>query len=116
MLLEALFENGGLVLGEPELLSRGLTVFFIADASSLDVEIFAIGLSLAPLAAHARHRAVGRRHARLVFAVARGRQPVHVDAPKKRSGPDPARFEVGVSICMSDRKEIRTNQNKQKSN
>lgn len=73
VLFEAVFEDGRLVLGEPELLSRGLTVLFIADASgtvSVDVEIFAIGLSLASLPAHARHRAVRGRH---VLAVGRRR-------------------------------------------
>lgn len=107
MLLEALFKNGRLVLGEPELLSRSLSVFFIADssrASSLDLVLVLVainGFSLAPLPAHARDRAVRRRHAGLVLAVrCCRRRPVDVDSPEERSGLDPTH--VGAPICTCE--------------
>jgi hypothetical protein len=98
---EALFENSWLVLGEPELLSRGFSVFFIADTtrgSSLNLMVLPVGFSLASLAAHARYRAVWGWYAHFFFAIAGGRQPVHVDASEERSSLGPARF--GVPICM----------------
>lgn len=99
VLLEALFKNDGLVLGEPELLSRGFTVFFITDTSRaipLKIMLFPVSFSLASLSAQARYRAIGGWNASFFFAIARGRQPVHVDASEERSSLCTTRFRVSA--------------------
>lgn len=80
MLFEAFLEDGGLILGEAELLPGVLGVLFVADSAGETVVIFA----LAALAAEAGDGAVwGGDSAFLLLR--RLRQTVHVDSLQKRS-------------------------------
>ena len=97
MLLEALLEDGGLVLGQPELLARPAAGVLVvaADAGSRGVVALLLRSATArrwraTLPAEAGQRAVGRRRAGvLVLAAASppalpGWRPVHVDPPQER--------------------------------
>ena len=111
VLLETFFEYSGLVLWEPELLSRGLTVFFIAYTSrtiSLNLKLIAVGFSLASFPANARDSTVWRRHASFFFAVRRRRQSVYVDAPKEWPGLCPKTLRVSICMCESMNQRRRT--------
>jgi len=99
VLLEAFFKNGGLFLGQPELLSGIFSgVFVVAQATRgrpLDLVVFAGtgGLPFAgtSLSTHGRDGAVRRRHSSVVL-VGDGR-PVHVDSFQERR---PASFRVPI--------------------
>jgi len=99
VLLEAFFKYGGLVFGQPELLSAILSaVFLVAHAArgrSLDLVVFSgaggFPLAGASLSADGGDRAVRGRHAGVIL-VGSGR-PVHVDSLQERR---PARFRVPI--------------------
>lgn len=89
VLFEVFFENRGLILGESELLSRSVAVFFIADSartSPLQLMFVSDGFSLTSFPAHAGNRAVWWRNAGLLFAVDRRWQAVHIYPTEKWSG------------------------------
>lgn len=90
MLFEAFFKDGGLVLGEAELLTRALAVLLVADtpgAGAFRLVLLRTGnLAVPALPADAGNGAVGRRRPSFLLALPLSRRrPVHVDSSQQRS-------------------------------